>query len=165
MPTIATMMPEYMTEPLEETAGGAIDFSAADHLLDLAADIICIGPGLGQDPSTVAFVQAVDNAIVDEIRKYDNTPLGHRAEIGFDPDDEEGDEIERPLEEYVADEQPVPETVLLNLEEDNRRHQLLRKACAAVTDEKMMLTPRDLTAEGVIKLSLGRKRHVLLRPV
>jgi tyrosyl-tRNA synthetase len=29
----------------------------------------------------------------------------------------------------------------------------------------MMLTPRDLTAEGVIKLSLGRKRHVLLRPV
>ena len=35
----------------------------------------------------------------------------------------------------------------------------------AVTDEKMMLTPRDLTPEGVIKLSLGRKRHVLLKPV
>jgi tyrosyl-tRNA synthetase len=34
-----------------------------------------------------------------------------------------------------------------------------------VTDEKMMLTPRDLTPEGVIKLSLGRKRHVLLKPV
>jgi tyrosyl-tRNA synthetase len=34
-----------------------------------------------------------------------------------------------------------------------------------VTDEKMMLTPRDLTAEGVIKLSLGRKRHVLVKPV
>jgi tyrosyl-tRNA synthetase len=34
-----------------------------------------------------------------------------------------------------------------------------------VADEKMMLTPRDLTAEGVIKLSLGRKRHVLVRPV
>jgi tyrosyl-tRNA synthetase len=32
-----------------------------------------------------------------------------------------------------------------------------------VTDEKMMLTPDDL-AEGVIKLSLGRKRHVLLKP-
>jgi tyrosyl-tRNA synthetase len=29
----------------------------------------------------------------------------------------------------------------------------------------MTLTPRDLTPEGVIKLSLGRKRHVLLRPV
>src|ERR1700676_2312663 len=36
---------------------------------------------------------------------------------------------------------------------------------APVTDEKMMLTQRDLTPEGVIKLSLGRKRHVLLRPV
>jgi tyrosyl-tRNA synthetase len=34
-----------------------------------------------------------------------------------------------------------------------------------VTDEKMMLTPRDLTPEGVIKLSLGRKRHVLVKPV
>jgi tyrosyl-tRNA synthetase len=33
-----------------------------------------------------------------------------------------------------------------------------------VTDEKMTLTPRDLTPEGVIKLSLGRKRHVLLKP-
>jgi tyrosyl-tRNA synthetase len=36
---------------------------------------------------------------------------------------------------------------------------------APVTDEKMVLTQRDLTPEGVIKLSLGRKRHVLLRPV
>jgi tyrosyl-tRNA synthetase len=35
----------------------------------------------------------------------------------------------------------------------------------AVTDEKMLLTQRDLTPEGVVKLSLGRKRHVLLRPV
>ena len=36
---------------------------------------------------------------------------------------------------------------------------------ATVTDEKMMLTAKDLTPEGVIKLSLGRKRHVLLKPV
>ncbi|HEY6995005.1 MAG TPA: tyrosine--tRNA ligase [Xanthobacteraceae bacterium] len=36
---------------------------------------------------------------------------------------------------------------------------------ATVTDEKMVLTPRHLTPEGVIKLSLGRKRHVLLKPV
>ncbi len=33
-----------------------------------------------------------------------------------------------------------------------------------VTDERMMLTPKDLTPEGVIKLSLGRKKHVLLKP-
>ncbi len=36
---------------------------------------------------------------------------------------------------------------------------------APVTDEKMVLTGRERTPEGVIKLSLGRKRHVLLRPV
>jgi tyrosyl-tRNA synthetase len=36
---------------------------------------------------------------------------------------------------------------------------------APVTDEKMLLTPAALTPEGVIKLSLGRKRHVLLRPI
>jgi len=34
-----------------------------------------------------------------------------------------------------------------------------------VTDEKLMLTSGALTPEGVIKLSLGRKRHVLLKPV
>jgi tyrosyl-tRNA synthetase len=34
-----------------------------------------------------------------------------------------------------------------------------------VTDEKMLLTQKDLTADGAIKLSLGRKRHVLLKPV
>jgi len=35
----------------------------------------------------------------------------------------------------------------------------------AVTDEKAQLTGADLTAEGVVKLSLGRKKHVLLKPV
>ena len=35
----------------------------------------------------------------------------------------------------------------------------------AVSDERMVLTPKDLTPQGVIKLSLGRKRHVLLKPV
>ena len=34
-----------------------------------------------------------------------------------------------------------------------------------VGNEKMVLTPHHLTPEGVIKLSLGRKRHVLLKPV
>jgi tyrosyl-tRNA synthetase len=36
---------------------------------------------------------------------------------------------------------------------------------ATVTDEKMTLTAKDLTADGVIKLSLGKKKHVLLKPV
>src|ERR1700743_3398436 len=40
----------------------------------------------------------------------------------------------------------------------------LRVNDVAVTDEKMTLSKANLTPEGVIKLSLGRKRHVLLKP-
>jgi tyrosyl-tRNA synthetase len=35
----------------------------------------------------------------------------------------------------------------------------------AVTDTRRAITLADLTPEGVIKLSLGKKRHVLIRPV
>jgi tyrosyl-tRNA synthetase len=35
----------------------------------------------------------------------------------------------------------------------------------AVADEKGQLTPADVVAGGVIKLSLGKKKHVLLKPV
>ena len=41
----------------------------------------------------------------------------------------------------------------------------LRVNDVVVTDEQMLLSAKDLTPEGVIKLSLGRKRHVLLKPV
>jgi len=51
---------------------------------------------------------------------------------------------------------------------DARRHIRaggLKVNDATVTDETMTLRARDLTPEGVIKLSLGKKRHVLLKPV
>ena len=41
----------------------------------------------------------------------------------------------------------------------------LRVNDVAAADERALLTSRDLTAEGVIKLSVGRKRHVLLKAV
>ncbi|MGD9839470.1 MAG: tyrosine--tRNA ligase [Afipia sp.] len=34
-----------------------------------------------------------------------------------------------------------------------------------VTDDKISLTANDLTSDGVVKLSMGRKKHVLLKPV
>ncbi len=40
----------------------------------------------------------------------------------------------------------------------------LRVNDTAITDEKLMLKLADLTPEGVVKLSLGKKRHVLLKP-
>ncbi len=41
----------------------------------------------------------------------------------------------------------------------------LRVNDRAVVDDKAMLTAGDLSAEGVIKLSLGKKKHVLLRAI
>jgi tyrosyl-tRNA synthetase len=41
----------------------------------------------------------------------------------------------------------------------------LRVNDAPVSDERMVLSPAELTPEGVIKLSLGRKRHILIKPV
>jgi tyrosyl-tRNA synthetase len=34
-----------------------------------------------------------------------------------------------------------------------------------VTDDRLTVTEADLTAEGVLKLSMGKKRHILVRPV
>ncbi|WP_027172862.1 tyrosine--tRNA ligase [Methylobacterium sp. 10] len=39
----------------------------------------------------------------------------------------------------------------------------LRVNDVQITDEKALLTPADLTQDGVVKLSFGRKKHVLLR--
>jgi tyrosyl-tRNA synthetase len=41
----------------------------------------------------------------------------------------------------------------------------LRVNDVVVTDEERVLTAKDLTPEGVIKLSFGRKRHVLVKPI
>jgi tyrosyl-tRNA synthetase len=62
-------------------------------------------------------------------------------------------------------------TVTAGLAESNgeaRRHVAggaLRVNDKVVEDDKRVLTEADLLPEGVIKLSVGRKRHVLLKPV
>jgi ADP-dependent NAD(P)H-hydrate dehydratase / NAD(P)H-hydrate epimerase len=59
LPIVAAMAPEYMTEPLEETTSGTIDYAALDRVLEIKADVIAVGPGLGQAPGTAAFVQGL----------------------------------------------------------------------------------------------------------
>jgi len=59
LPIVASMAPEYMTEPLEESPSGGVDFAAVDRVLELRADVIAVGPGLGSAPGTVAFVRAL----------------------------------------------------------------------------------------------------------
>ena len=58
-PIVAAMAPEYMTEPLDETEIGTVDFAAVERILEIDADVIAVGPGLGQAPSTAAFVQSL----------------------------------------------------------------------------------------------------------
>jgi NAD(P)H-hydrate epimerase len=57
--TVAGMAPEYMTEPLDETAGGGVDFAALERVMELDADVLVVGPGLGRGPGTAAFVQGL----------------------------------------------------------------------------------------------------------
>src|SRR5215471_12424000 len=59
LPIVAAMAPEYMTEGLEETAAGTVDYAALDRVLDFHADVIAVGPGLGQAPGTAAFVHGL----------------------------------------------------------------------------------------------------------
>ena len=40
----------------------------------------------------------------------------------------------------------------------------LRVNDVAISDERAVLGPADLTIQGVVKLSLGRKRHILAKP-
>ncbi len=59
LPIVAAMAPEYMTEPLEETAAGTVDYAALERVIDFQADVIAVGPGLGRAPGTVAFVHGL----------------------------------------------------------------------------------------------------------
>jgi ADP-dependent NAD(P)H-hydrate dehydratase / NAD(P)H-hydrate epimerase len=60
--TVAAMAAEYMTEPLDEAING-LDPDNIDHLLEIARDVVALGPGLGQAEGTRDFVkQFVDRA-------------------------------------------------------------------------------------------------------
>jgi ADP-dependent NAD(P)H-hydrate dehydratase / NAD(P)H-hydrate epimerase len=59
---VGAMGPEYMTEGLPETDEG-LDADAVERVLELARDVVAIGPGLGQAPATRDFViRLVDRA-------------------------------------------------------------------------------------------------------
>jgi ADP-dependent NAD(P)H-hydrate dehydratase / NAD(P)H-hydrate epimerase len=59
---VAGMAPEYMTHALAITDEG-LDSDGIDQLLEMARDVVVVGPGIGQLPGTKRFVQAlVDRA-------------------------------------------------------------------------------------------------------
>jgi NAD(P)H-hydrate epimerase len=59
---VAAMAPEYMTEGLEETEEG-LDPDAVEQVLELARDVVALGPGLGSATTTREFIRRlVDRA-------------------------------------------------------------------------------------------------------
>src|SRR6266446_4916268 len=78
---VAAMGPEYMTEALDEADDG-LDPESVERVLELARDVIAIGPGLGQAPATREFIKRlVDRATMPLVIDAD----GLNA-FGSDPD-------------------------------------------------------------------------------
>ncbi len=57
--TVAALGAEYMTEPLAETSAGTVAETAVDRVLELPGDVVAVGPGLGTEAGTRAFVRAL----------------------------------------------------------------------------------------------------------
>ena len=57
LPIVAAHGVEYMTEGLDETVSGTVDFSAVEAVLGLAADVMAVGPGLGRGEGVATFVR------------------------------------------------------------------------------------------------------------
>src|SRR5262249_28549395 len=78
---VASLAPEYMTEPLGETADG-LDPRDVERVIEIARDVVAIGPGLGQAASTREFIRLlVDRATMPLVIDAD----GLNA-FGGDPD-------------------------------------------------------------------------------
>jgi NAD(P)H-hydrate epimerase len=78
---VASLAPENMTEPIDEAING-LDSDDVDALLEIARDVVAIGPGLGQAEGTREFIrQFVDRATMPLVVDAD----GLNAFVG-DPD-------------------------------------------------------------------------------
>jgi NAD(P)H-hydrate epimerase len=65
LPIVASMAPEFMTEPLAESEQGTVVTEAVEAILALQQDVISCGPGLGRGPAVAEFVRLlVDRATV-----------------------------------------------------------------------------------------------------
>jgi NAD(P)H-hydrate epimerase len=67
LPIVAGLGAEYMTEPLPHREDGGLSLEAAERLLDLEADVIAAGPGLGSGAET--------RAVITELLERSGTPL------------------------------------------------------------------------------------------
>jgi NAD(P)H-hydrate epimerase len=59
LPIVASLAPEFMTEPLAETGDGQVTVAAMDRIAEFRQDVIACGPGLGRGASVGEFVRAL----------------------------------------------------------------------------------------------------------
>ena len=59
LPIVASMAPEYMTEPLPESKEGSVTKAGVERLLDMRHDVVACGPGLGRGASVGEFVRTL----------------------------------------------------------------------------------------------------------
>ena len=65
LPIVASLAPEFMTEPLDDNDDGQLTVAAIGRVVDFDQDVIACGPGLGRGRSVADFVRAlVDRAEV-----------------------------------------------------------------------------------------------------
>ena len=56
---VSTLMPEYMTLGLDDTADGMVSADAVETILAERCDVLAVGPGLGQSAGARALVRAL----------------------------------------------------------------------------------------------------------
>jgi DNA-directed RNA polymerase specialized sigma24 family protein len=106
--------------------------------IDILETLLTPNPSRQTDFLQIAFAKVIQGKTVNALEKQRNSVLGHRGEFIVDAA-EDADDVEEmggPLA-LVADTRPNPEEALLQLEEQNERHRLLRKALRAVKDPRL----------------------------
>ncbi|HEY2383282.1 MAG TPA: hypothetical protein VGK48_19065 [Terriglobia bacterium] len=124
---------------IHQTIRGLPELDAADltarvgaHVMEM---IVKPKPSRKCELLEVHFRRAVEGEALDALRVHLRSPLGGlRRDLAAEYDDD-GDEMERPLE-MLPGNGPGPEGFFLILRDRNRRHQLLRIACRAVPDRR-----------------------------
>jgi len=122
---------------IHESIRGLPAFDAADLSARVGTRVMQMivnpEPSRKSDLLEVHFRQAVEGEAFDALRVHMRSPLGALRQAAAAQYDDEGDEMERPLEVLLPS-GPGPEHMLLVLRDRDRRHQLLRMACRAVPD-------------------------------
>lgn len=118
-----------------------MDRSAAADILEdvefrLLELLLSKQPSYKREFLEMSFAKAIELYTLNRVRDYLRSPLGGRA-ARMKQTDEDGEKVDEPLE-LLASGDPGPHDALLCLRDTNERHRLLRIACQAVSDRRIL---------------------------